>query len=146
MELNSSATLRRAPTSAAQQAHGEGMPEPALVLIVDDEEPILETLVMIVEEMGFQASRAANGEEAMGCVHRQWPALIITDMMMPRLDGAQFIAALQAAAQVDGRPTPPIILLTAGMSPHLQHIGASSVLAKPFKLEDIEALIRRFLP
>lgn len=115
------------------------------MLVVDDEESILETLVTIIEEMGYQASQAANGEEALLSAQTQWPALIITDMMMPRLNGAQFIAALRQDAQSEGKQTPPIILLTAGRSPRLEQVGATIVVTKPFKLEDMEDLIRSYL-
>jgi len=138
--------MRKAPSPTSQPVGGPRQSAAPLILLVDDEEPILETLVMIVEDMGYQAAQATNGEEALDSVHEHWPSLVITDMMMPRLDGAQFIAALRRGAQADGKPLPPIILLTAGMAPRVEQVGATIVVPKPFRIEDLEALIRQYLP
>ena len=149
MQSHTRPTIRTPPAPASRQTGDALLAETSLaplVLLVDDEEPILETLAMIVEDMGYQATLAANGEEALNSVHAHWPALIITDMMMPRLDGAQFIAALRQDALADGRRLPPIILLTAGMAPRVEQIGATIVLPKPFHIEALEALIRQYLP
>lgn len=147
MQSHTILTLRHPPAPRrTDDALRDDTPLSRLVLLVDDEEPILETLVMIVEDMGYQAAQAANGEEALSSAHSHWPALIITDMMMPRLDGAQFIAALRQDAQADGKRLPPIILLTAGTAPRVEQVGATIILPKPFHIEELEALIRQYLP
>ncbi|SRR5579883_1415110 len=146
MQTQTRASSQESPApTAAQESSGRRVDVP-LILLVDDEEPILETLVMIVEDMGYETAQAANGEEALRSAQTHWPSLIITDMMMPRLDGAQFIAALRQGAQANGKPLPPIILLTAGMSPRVDQVGASTILTKPFLIEDLEAIIRQYLP
>lgn len=115
------------------------------VLIVDDEEPILETLAMIIEDMGLQPIPATNGEEALEAAHDHWPTLVITDLMMPRVDGEKLIVALRQEAQSTGKHIPPIILLTAGMPFRTEHIGATAVLRKPFDLDSLQALIVQLL-
>ena len=63
------------------------------------------------------------------------PALLITDLMMPHLDGSELIAA----------PVPPTILMTAADMARAREAGADAVLRKPFHLADLAALLRRFL-
>lgn len=115
------------------------------VLIVDDEAPIAETLAMVVAEAGFQADIACHGAEALERAHAVWPALVITDLMMPYLDGAGLIAALRQEAANDAHLSTPIIVMTASSSALAQATGADAVLRKPFDLNEVEALIRRFL-
>ncbi|MEO7003671.1 MAG: response regulator, partial [Ktedonobacterales bacterium] len=72
-------------------------------------------------------------------------ALIITDLMMPQMDGAELVAALRANAARDGKTTPPIILMTAASQRRAEAVGADVILRKPFDLDDLEALMRSLL-
>ena len=88
--------------------------EPVLILIADDEEPIVEMLAAFVEDLGFTPLVAQNGQQALELARERWPALIITDLMMPMLNGADLIKALRTEAAAHGRVSPPVVLLTAG--------------------------------
>ena len=116
-----------------------------IVLIAEDEAPIADALAMVVEEAGYTAVIARHGEEALKLARAQHPALLITDLMMPYLDGAKLIAALKEDAQRDGHPPIPIILMTAAGIWQVEHIDADALLLKPFEVEEIEDLLRRFL-
>ena len=59
----------------------------AKVLIVDDEQSLLFLLQQIVEEQGHKVLLAENGEQALKTVEKEFPALIISDVMMPVMDG-----------------------------------------------------------
>lgn len=122
--------------------------EPALgpVLIVDDEEPIAEALAMIVGEAGYHAEVARHGREALASARARWPALVITDLMMPYLDGASLIVALRAEAERGSRPRASVVVMTASSSAIVHAVGADAILRKPFDLDDVERLLRRFLP
>jgi CheY-like chemotaxis protein len=119
---------------------------PPLVLIVDDEAPIAEALALMVEEAGYTALTAFRGRTGLDLAREHQPALIITDMMMPQFDGASLIAAVRADAEAEQRPMPVIIAMTAGGLRHAQSVGADAVMPKPFTIEEVEALLRRFLP
>ena len=116
-----------------------------LILIAEDEAPIADAISMIVEDAGFTPLIAEHGEEALEMARSRRPDLIITDLMMPRLDGVALIAALREDATRDGNKAPPIILMTAAGMKRAQEVGADAVVRKPFNVEDLEALIRRFL-
>jgi DNA-binding response OmpR family regulator len=123
----------------------QGAPEPALVLIVEDEEPLAETIAYIVQETGYTALVALHGREALELARARRPALLITDLMLPHLDGTALIAALRADAAEAGEAALPIILITVAGLVQAREAGADVILRKPFVLADLEALLRRFL-
>ena len=118
---------------------------PGLVLIAEDEEPIAEVVATVVEDAGYRPLLAAHGREALELARAKQPALLITDLMMPYLSGAELIAALRSDAAASGRASLPVILMTAAGPAQARAAGADAVLRKPFELLELDALIRRFL-
>jgi two-component system, OmpR family, response regulator VicR len=119
--------------------------ERKLVLIAEDEEPIAEALAMIAEDAGYAAMIATHGQQALDMARARRPALVITDLMMPYLDGQELIAALRADASRNHDNPPPIILMTAAGPRRAGRADADVVLRKPFNVADVEALLERFL-
>jgi CheY-like chemotaxis protein len=119
--------------------------EPILILIVDDEEPIIEMLATFVADLGYTPLVAQNGQQALDLARECGPALIITDLMMPVMNGADLIVALRAEAAAQGRASPPIVLLTAGSGRAASQLPVEAVLLKPFDLTQLEQVIRRLL-
>ncbi|HEY8326778.1 MAG: response regulator [Ktedonobacterales bacterium] len=128
-------------STTALEAH-----TPPLVLIVDDEAPIAEALAMIVEEAGYPTLTAFRGPVGLELARAHHPALIFTDMMMPKLDGAGLIAAVRRDAEASHTPAPIIIAMTAGGLQSIQRADADGILPKPFTIEDVEVILRRWLP
>jgi len=128
-----------------QSIPGQPLDEPKLVLIAEDEEPLAETISYVVREAGYTPLVALHGRQALDLARTQRPALVITDLMLPHLDGAALIAALRADARATGASAPPIILMTAASQVAARAAGADVVLRKPFYLADLEALLLRFL-
>jgi CheY-like chemotaxis protein len=80
------------------------------ILVVDDEEDVRETLAELLANEGYHSMMAANGREALHTMERFLPDLIITDITMPEMSGAELMAALAA----DARFAPiPVIVVTA---------------------------------
>ena len=117
----------------------------AVVLIVDDDRPIANYVAAVVTEAGYSPVVATRGQEALSLARSQWPALLITDLMLPFMGGGALIAAIRALAAADHRPALPVILITAAGARSAQSAGADAILQKPFELADMEALLRRFL-
>jgi response regulator NasT len=117
-----------------------------LVLIAEDEEPIALALADLIKEIGYQTLVAQNGQRALELAREHHPDLIITDLMMPYLSGREMIAALHADGNNPPNTVPPIILMTAAGQARIRDSGADAVLLKPFELEEVEALLHRFLP
>ena len=116
-----------------------------LILIADDEEPIVDMLAMFIEDLGYLPLRAQNGKQALDLAREHRPALIITDLMMPVMDGADLIKELHTEADAQGRDSPPIVLLTAGSTRVANQLPVEAMLRKPLDLSQLERVIRRLL-
>ncbi|CAA9558870.1 MAG: hypothetical protein AVDCRST_MAG18-909 [uncultured Thermomicrobiales bacterium] len=116
-----------------------------LVLVAEDEEPIAEIIATVIQELDATPIVAAHGREALALARQAAPALIITDLMMPLMDGAELIATLRAEAAERGTQPPPVILMTASGRENAARAGADVVLPKPFDLAALEDLLRHYL-
>lgn len=116
-----------------------------VVLIAEDERPIAEALCVIIEDAGYRAVVARNGDHALELARRQLPALVITDYMMPHMNGVQFLLALREDARLRGQNAPPVVLMSAADLPIANESQADAIIRKPFNLEEIEAIMRRFI-
>jgi len=121
------------------------MSERKVVLIAEDERAIAEIVRVVVEDAGYRPVLAAHGRQALDMARIEHPALVVTDLMMPHMTGAELIAALRADAAPDGGVRVPVILMTAVNPSQARAAGADAVLYKPFDLDALEALLRRFL-
>jgi adenylate cyclase len=83
---------------------------PALILIVDDNEANRDILARRLEAHGYDLLMAADGEEALACARAKLPDLILLDIMMPKVDGLEVCRQLKADKSL---PFMPIILVTA---------------------------------
>ncbi len=120
--------------------------QPGLVLIAEDDEGIALALEILIEDAGYRAVHAAHGEQALEMARKLRPALILTDLMMPRLNGAELIQQLHEDAASSGEPLPHIVLMTAARAPQASEIPADAFLPKPFDVEQVVALLDQFMP
>jgi two-component system, chemotaxis family, chemotaxis protein CheY len=111
------------------------MPPDSAILVVDDEPSLLQTVVEILQDEGYDVLVAANGAEALDVLAQRAPALILLDMRMPLMDGWQFAAALRAA----GRAI-PIAHRWA------REIGAVGAVPKPFTVDELLGMVARHMP
>jgi two-component system chemotaxis response regulator CheY len=113
------------------------------ILVVDDDEIILSTLALFLADEGYAVVTAGNGQEALERAARQHLQLILLDMKMPVMDGWAFAAAYRE------RPGPhaPIIVMTAARDARgrAAEIAADGCLAKPFDLDHLLDLVRRYV-
>ena len=110
-----------------------------MILVVDDEESIAELLAEFLASEGFRAKVARDGREALMCALRDRPALILSDWMMPGMDGTRFVWELRrrpATAHI------PIVLMSS-MRPDRRSLHDVPFLAKPFELDDVLDLVIR---
>ena len=75
-----------------------------VALVVDDSMLIRYTVCRFLEERGFAVESATNGEEALAVLKRIKPALIVTDMQMPKMSGTELITALKGNPETAGIP------------------------------------------
>jgi two-component system, OmpR family, response regulator VicR len=113
----------------------------ARVLVVDDEDVLAEMVATLLEELGYQAMTATNGQEALDALEGadEPPALIIADVMMPRMSGSELARALKAHPRL--RHVPVILISAAGRPRDDQ--AADAFLHKPFDLDTLAELIEQ---
>lgn len=110
----------------------------ATILVVDDEAPVVDLLTDVLEDEGHTVISAYNGRSALEIVRQRLPDLVISDIMMPYVDGLQLCQILRAAHDT---ATLPIILMSAARPPNLATCGANAFLGKPFDIARIDALV-----
>ena len=120
--------------------------EPPIVLIVDDDIPITEVLALVVRELGYQPLVAFNGQQALNIAREHWPALVLTDLMMPVLDGEGVVRGLYKEASARDTTPPYIVMFTAAKQRSEVSLPVDAFISKPFEVEQVEELIQRFLP
>lgn len=107
-----------------------------LVLVVDDEPDICETLQEAIEMAGCSAVVASNGAEALAMLDRIRPCLIILDLMMPVMSGNELIVAMQARPELAALP-----VLISTSAPARAPAGLA-VLPKPIDIHKLWAHVR----
>jgi CheY-like chemotaxis protein len=129
-------------TLAAPSVGASRSTRTGLVLVVDDDLGIRETVRDIVELEGYRAVLAADGGEALARAAENDPCVILLDMRMPEVDGWEFARRYRA----ETTKTAPIVVMTAARdaAQWAREVGADGVLSKPFDLRDLLALLDRF--
>jgi CheY-like chemotaxis protein len=113
----------------------------ALVLIIDDEAPIVDLLADIVEEKGHTAICANNGATGLALAREKRPELIISDVMMPLLDGYALLRALRSEPDLAHTA---VALISAGFPRGVQlqiDPPADAYLRKPFDVSAVEGIL-----
>ena len=115
-----------------------------LVLIIDDEEGIRESLSVILEDEGYRVVSAGSGEEALTMLQEQLPDLIILDVWLPGMDGIQTLQEITAL-----KKELPVIMISGHgnieVAVKATRIGAYDFLEKPLSLERVILSSKRAL-
>lgn len=113
------------------------------ILVVDDEQSVAELLVDVLSEEGYRVVMALDGVEGLAQARALRPDLVISDMMMPKLDGRGLVQALHSDAEL--RHT-PVLLMSAGQAQRGELNNKTvAFIPKPFAIEQIVALVRQLL-
>ena len=114
------------------------------ILLVDDEPAILDIVTRYLSKEGYQVTTATNGQEALDHYRAQAVDLIITDIMMPQMDGYDFIDAV-----LQLREDQPFIFITAKDQAvdriYSLTLGADDYLTKPFSPRELTLRVKKLL-
>lgn len=112
------------------------------ILVVDDEATILELIRDILEVEGFTVLIARSGTAALRLLQHTSVSLVLTDLMMPQVNGLELAQRLRADPKTAGIP---LILMSAAMPPGVSDLFAD-ILHKPFPIEKVAQVVRACLP
>jgi DNA-binding response OmpR family regulator len=115
-----------------------------LILLVDDEPSIVQLARMYLEREGFRIEAVGDGEAALEAARRLQPALIVLDLMLPKLEGFEVCRRLRAEG------SPAAVLMLTARDEDIDKIvglelGADDYLTKPFNPRELVARIRAIL-
>jgi len=117
------------------------------VLVVDDEPNILFALEETVRDLGFECIAACDGEDALVIARGARPDLIITDVIMPGLNGFELCEKLKAD---EATRDIPLVMVTVRATERDRvqgtSAGADAYLTKPFHLTELKEIIDKLLP
>jgi two-component system response regulator MprA len=116
------------------------------VLVVDDDPAIRAVVADALSWEGYDVLVAGDGREALGLIGRERPDMVLLDLMMPVMTGAEFARAYHKVAQP---PAIPIVVLSAAhgladLEEELRPFGVSTCIAKPFDLVALMATVERY--
>lgn len=114
------------------------------ILVIDDEPALLSLFGQFLESEGYSVALAADGREGMNLMKQQQPDLVITDIMMPEMDGLEVLQEIRSRS-----PEIPVIAISGGMKgapinflPHAKKMGALHVFEKPVALSKLLQTIK----
>ncbi|HVP61431.1 MAG TPA: response regulator [Myxococcaceae bacterium] len=117
----------------------------ACILVVEDDRDLRECLVDVIcaELPHLEVRHAANGRQALAAMQERTPTLVLLDMLMPVMNGPEFLGALETAYPGD---TPRVIILSAADE---EHAGVNrgrvvDALRKPVDMEELVNVVRRW--
>lgn len=116
------------------------LPQHPRVLVIEDEPTIRNLVADALREADFETQMAANGLEALKLMQEWVPAVVVLDLMMPRLDGTGFTELMRLNPRY---ASVRILLVTAayGAEQAAEQIGAQAHLSKPFELDHLVAMV-----
>ncbi|BAL89899.1 putative multi-sensor signal transduction histidine kinase [Actinoplanes missouriensis 431] len=137
--------LRWLPSDADLPADAPGPVggDTASVLVADDNADMRDYLVRLLRSAGHRVTAVADGRQALDAARADVPDLVVSDVMMPEMDGLQLVAALRAEGRTAGVP---VLLLSAraGQEAAIEGLdaGADDYLFKPFSAAELLARVR----
>lgn len=117
------------------------------ILIIDDDQAIQNVFTQFLESMGYQTKSALNGKEGLSQMLEETPDLIITDIMMPEMDGLELLTYIR-----EHKLDLPVIAISGGMQtasmnflPLARKFGACQVFEKPVSLVQLRKAVQEML-
>ena len=129
---------------------GEGMiqQEPGMVLVVEDDEDIAQLLCYSLRKNRVPVAVAHDGLTAFALVEELRPALVLLDLMLPRIDGHEVCRLIRSHPDRDLAGTPVVMLSALGTPEDIEKgmgLGANAYFAKPYSVKDVVSATMEWL-
>jgi PAS domain S-box-containing protein len=111
------------------------------VLVIDDEDLVRDVVARMIDDLGYTAVTARNGADGLALIDRQSVDMVLVDMTMPNMSGADVIAALRRK-----KPGLPVVLCSGYDRASKGPVTADAYLPKPFRIEALERTLAKLLP
>ena len=132
----------------ATPATGEALAAPSdipLVLVVDDSITVRRVTQRLLQREGYRVALAADGLQGLERLQQERPAVVLSDIEMPRMDGFDFLRNIRADAAWRELPVVMITSRTADKhQDHARRLGANHYLGKPYSEDELLALVRSY--
>ena len=116
-----------------------------LILVVDDSITVRRVTQRLLQREGYRVSMAADGLQALERLQEEVPAVVLSDIEMPRMDGFDLARNIRADARLKGIP---IIMITSRIAgkhrEHAMELGVDHYLGKPYSEEELISLVRHY--
>jgi chemosensory pili system protein ChpA (sensor histidine kinase/response regulator) len=116
-----------------------------LVLVVDDSITVRRVTQRMLQREGYRVAMAADGLQALERLAEERPAIVLSDIEMPRMDGFDLVRNIRADAKLANLP---IVMITSRIAEkhreHAMELGANHYLGKPYSEEELMSLVRRY--
>ncbi|NLY40380.1 MAG: sigma-54-dependent Fis family transcriptional regulator, partial [Desulfovibrionales bacterium] len=126
------------------QAEQEVHQEPARLLVVDDEHISRDNLALVLARQGYATVTAGSGEEALALLNSTEFDLVLTDLMMPGMDGLALVKAVK-----ERQPDTEVVVITGyptvDTAVQAMRAGAYDYLSKPYHLDEARIIVHKAL-
>ena len=116
-----------------------------LILVVDDSITVRRVTQRLLQREGYRVALAADGLQALECLQEERPAIVLSDIEMPRMDGFDLARNIRGDARLKDLP---IVMITSRIAEkHREHaaaLGVNHYLGKPYSEEELLRLVRRY--
>ena len=124
---------------------GSGTDQVPLVLVVDDSITVRRVTQRLLQREGYRVALAADGLQALARLQQERPAMVLSDIEMPRMDGFDLARNIRADAALAELP---IIMITSRIAQkhrdHAKQLGVNHYLGKPYSDEELLSLVRHY--
>jgi CheY-like chemotaxis protein len=115
------------------------------ILVVEDYDDARHLIKVMLQMLGYRVIEATDGREAIECVQRERPDLILMDLALPMMDG---VTATKLIREMDGISEVPVVCVTAHSEKYRHEAleaGANQVVRKPIDMDDLKPLLSQYL-
>jgi chemosensory pili system protein ChpA (sensor histidine kinase/response regulator) len=120
-------------------------PQIPLILVVDDSITVRRVTQRLLQREGYRVAMAADGLQALERLQEERPAVVLSDIEMPRMDGFDLARNIRADARLSGLP---IVMITSRIAEkhreHAKELGVDHYLGKPYSEDELMSLVRHY--